>query len=87
MGRRYAIIARLDPISVWFLTFFLLVLREIEQEDNLWHEKHKSAQKSEKITSEAEKQPTQRSKGKEPAAASAEDESKKTPSTRKVNFF
>lgn len=65
----------------------LLVLREIEREDNIWHEKQKSAQKSEKTTTEAEKQPTQRSKGKEPAMASAEDETKKTPSTRKVNFF
>lgn len=64
---------------------FLLVLREIEQEDNLWHEKQVSAQKSEKTTSEAEKQPTQRSKAKEPATA--EDETKKTPSTRKVSFF
>ncbi|KAJ5191424.1 uncharacterized protein N7498_010409 [Penicillium cinerascens] len=62
------------------------VLREIEREDNIWHEKQKSA-KSEKTTSEAEKQPTQRSKGKEPAMASAEDETKKTLSTRKVNFF
>lgn len=90
MGRRCVTIPR-DPRCFWLLTFPLLVLREIEQEDTLWHQKQKSTQESKQQTAKDEKQPTQKSEGKDavvPATASAGDETmKKTQSTRKLNFF
>lgn len=68
----------------------LLVLREIEQEDTLWQEKQKSAQKAAQKATD-EKPPAQKSEGKEsvvPSTASADEETmKKTQSTRKLNFF
>lgn len=90
MGRRYVTILR-DPKCLWLLTFPVLVLREIEREDTLWHQKQKSTQESKQQTAKDEKQPTQMSEGKDsvvPATASADDETmKKTQSTRKLNFF
>ena len=71
------------------LYFSPLVLREIEQEDTLWQQKH--SKETKKTSTEPEKQPTHSSQGKEstvPAAGSADEETmKKTQSTRKVNFF
>lgn len=68
----------------------LLVLREIEQEDTLWHEKQKSGQKAAQEASD-EKPPTQKSEGKEsvvPSTASVDEETmRNTQSTRKLNFF
>lgn len=84
MGRRYALIAELR--YVWVLTYFLLVLQEIQREDNLWHEKHKSAQQSE-TTPKSEDKPTRESKGKGTTPAPNTEETTKTKSTRKPTFF
>jgi hypothetical protein len=57
----------------------LLVLRQIEQEDAQWHSKEKE-----------QKQAMQEAEKKEsavPDATGEKDATKKTQSTRKVNFF
>jgi hypothetical protein len=64
----------------------LLVLRQIEQEDAQWHSK----QKAEKEKEKEQKQAMQEAEKKEsavPDATGEKDATKKTQSTRKVNFF
>lgn len=61
---------------------FSLVLREIEAEDSLWHEKKTAQSKEEKVQEpEKEKQPTQ------PAEDKGTEEAVKTESTRKLRFY
>jgi hypothetical protein len=77
-----------EPISdnyvLWLVSdYFSLVLREIEAEDSLWHEK-KTAQ------SQAEKRPEPEKEQKRPTQPSEEkatDEVVKTQSTRKLRFY
>jgi hypothetical protein len=66
----------------------LPVLRQIEQEDAQWHSK----QKAEKEKEKEQKQAMQELEKKEsasvvPDTTSEKDATKKTQSTRKVNFF
>lgn len=63
--------------------YFSLVLREIEAEDSLWHEKKTAQSKAEKVQEpeKEQKQPTQ------PAEDKGTDEAVKTESTRKLRFY
>ncbi|GLI79093.1 hypothetical protein PoHVEF18_007418 [Penicillium ochrochloron] len=64
------------------------VLRQIEQEDAQWHSKQKAEKEKEK--EKEQKQAMQEAKKKEsavPDATGEKDATKKTQSTRKVNFF
>ncbi|KAJ6107690.1 hypothetical protein N7523_009013 [Penicillium sp. IBT 18751x] len=64
------------------------VLQEIQREDNLWHEKHKSAQQPENNTPQSEDKAPQKLKGKETAPTSnAGEEATQTKPTRKPTFF
>jgi hypothetical protein len=66
----------------------LLVLRQIEQEDAQWHSKQKAEKEKEK--EKEQKQAMQEAEKKEsavPDATGEKDATKKTQSTRKVNFF
>lgn len=67
-----------------------LVLRQIEQEDALWHSKQKAEKEKEK--EKEQKLAMQEAEKKESASAvsdttSENDAAKKTQPTRKVNFF
>lgn len=59
------------------------MLREIEAEDSLWHEKKAAQSKSEKAQEpeKEQKQPTQ------PAEDKGTEEAVKTESTRKLRFY
>lgn len=63
--------------------YFYLVLREIEAEDSLWHEKKTAQSQTEKRQEpeKEQKQPTQ------PSEENATDEVVKTESTRKLRFY
>jgi hypothetical protein len=62
--------------------YFSLVLREIEAEDSLWHEKKTSQSKAEKVQEpeKGQKQPTQPTEDQGTEAV-------KTESTRKLRFY
>ena len=69
---------------------FLIVLRQIEQEDAQWHSKQKAEKETEKEQPQKQKQAMHEAEKKEsavPDTTSEKDAAKKTPSTRKVNFF
>lgn len=63
--------------------YFSLVLREIEAEDSLWHEKKTAQSKAEKIQEpeKEQKQPAQ------PAEDKGNEEAVKTEATRKLRFY
>lgn len=84
MGRGYALVAKMR--YVWVLTYFLLVLQEIQREDNLWHEKHKSAQQP-GTTPKSEDKPAQESTAEETTPAPNTGETTKAKPTRKPTFF
>ena len=68
------------------LIFGLTVLRQIEQEDALWHSKQKAEKEKEKEKIQA-MQEAEKKESAGPDTKSEMDATKKTQSTRKVNFF
>ncbi|KAF3395713.1 hypothetical protein F1880_007312 [Penicillium rolfsii] len=68
------------------LIFGLIVLRQIEQEDALWHSKQKAEKEKEKEKIQA-MQEAEKKESAGPDTKSEMDATKKTQSTRKVNFF
>lgn len=73
-----------DNSIPWLVSdYFSLVLREIEAEDSLWHEKKTAQSKAEKVQEpeKEQKQPTQ------PAEDKGTEEAVKTESTRKLRFY
>jgi hypothetical protein len=63
--------------------FFLVVLRQIEQEDAQWHSKQKAEREKEQAAQELEK----KKEAAVPDTTSEKDATKKMQPTRKVNFF
>lgn len=64
------------------------VLRDIQQEDTLWQQRH--AKESKQQPAEDNKQPAQESQEKEPAPSTAgadKENGNKTQPRRKLNFF
>lgn len=85
MGRGYATYwsSAGSSLCVLLTVLFSLVLREIEEEDSLWHQKNSKSESSQKQSQTSE---AQEKDSVAPTTANLGDQGK-IQSTRKTNFF